>query len=77
MTFPTVQLPGGQKIHIHCGEDSYDWTNDWARVPGSASAREGWAHHGVTITESGDIVTFHSGEPTVLVFDKAGNLLRS
>ena len=64
-------------MHIHCGEESYDWTDNWANMPNAQSAGEGWAHNGVAITESGDIVTFHPAEPTMLVFDQAGNLRRS
>ena len=56
---------------------TYDWIDGWAKVPDTESARDGFAHTGVVVTENGNVITFHSGDPTVLVFDGDGNLLRS
>ena len=64
-------------MRIGSGKHTYEWVGDWARIPDTESAREGWAHHGVVVTEGGDIVTFHQGDATVLVLDKEGNLKRS
>jgi DNA-binding beta-propeller fold protein YncE len=64
-------------MRIGSGANSYEWIDNWAKVPHGESVRMGWAHHGITVTEAGDVVTFHHGESTVLVFDQHGNLQRS
>ena len=64
-------------MRIGGGEHTYDWIDDWARIPDTESARGGWAHPGVAIDEAGRILTFHAGDPTVLVFDQDGRLLES
>lgn len=64
-------------MRVGTGRHTYEWIDNWAKVPDSESARAGWAHTGVVVTESGDILTYHQGDPTVLVFDKDGNLQRS
>jgi DNA-binding beta-propeller fold protein YncE len=64
-------------MRIGSGANTYEWIDNWARIPHNQSARMGWAHHGIAVTEAGDVVTFHHGDPTVLVFDQDGNLQRS
>ena len=61
-------------MRIGSGEHTYEWVDGWASLPDTESARAGWAHHGVAVTSSGDLVAFHQGDPTVLVFDGSGNL---
>jgi hypothetical protein len=64
---------------IRVGEDDhvYDWLEDWADVPAPEVASIGWAHHGLAITRSGDVVSFHPERPDVVIFDHDGGLLRS
>lgn len=62
---------------IGSGDHQYEWQEKWARTPDSESARDGWAHHGIVVSETGEIITFHQADPTVLVFDEGGNLTRS
>lgn len=64
-------------MRIGSGGHTYDWIADWARIPDSEGARTGWAHHGIVVTEAGNVVTYHQSGPTVLVFDRGGKLLRS
>jgi DNA-binding beta-propeller fold protein YncE len=52
----------------------YDWIEKWGKIPDSQSARDGWAHHGIVVSESGKIVSFHQADPTVLIFDEEGDL---
>lgn len=59
------------------GESTFEWIGNWAKIPDSDTARNGWAHPGMVVTDDGEIITCHSGNPTVLVFDRDGNLLRS
>ena len=64
-------------MRIGTGRHTYEWIDNWAKVPDSESAQSGWAHTDVVVTQSGEIVTYHQGDPTVLVFDSDGDLLRS
>ena len=64
-------------MQVGSGKNSYDWVEGWAKVPDTDSARTGWAHHRVVVTWSGEIVTYHQGDPTIMVLDQEGNLLRS
>lgn len=64
-------------MRIGYGQTKYQWEEDWARIPLSESVSNGWAHHGVAITASGEVVSFHPGESTMLVFDPQGNVVRS
>lgn len=64
-------------MRIGGGEHTYEWIDNWAKIPNTGSARFGWAHHGVVVTAAGEVVAYHSGDPRVLVFDREGNLLRS
>ncbi len=59
------------------GENTYEWIGNWANVPDSESARRGWAHPGMVVTDSGEVITCHSGDHTVLFFDGDGRLVKS
>lgn len=64
-------------LHTGSGPHSFRWVDGWAKLPGSETARAGWAHHGLAITEQGQVLAFHQGESRVLVLDLEGNLVRS
>ncbi len=64
-------------MHVGSGEHTYEWIDTWAKVPDSPSTREGWSHHGVVVSETGEVISFHQEDRTVLVFDAEGNLNRS
>ena len=64
-------------MRIGSGDNTYEWTGNWAKIPNTESARTGWAHHGVVVTDAGNIIAYHQGDPTVLVFDSEGNLRSS
>jgi hypothetical protein len=55
----------------------YEWISDWAEIPNQASAVSGWAHHGMAVTDSGDVIAVHPAESLAMVFDQTGKLLRS
>jgi hypothetical protein len=61
------------------GEDGqvYEWQEDWAAVPASGDASHGWAHHGLAVTRTGEIIGFHPDRSEVVVFDRDGRLVRS
>ena len=64
-------------MRVGSGENTYEWIDSWAGIPETESARKGWAHHGVVITEDSEVIAYHQGDPTVLVFDRDGYLRRS
>jgi DNA-binding beta-propeller fold protein YncE len=64
-------------MQIGSGTNTYEWQDTWASIPESDSTRDGWAHHGVTVTEAGQIITYHPGDPTMMVFDPDGALVRT
>ena len=64
-------------MRIGTGDNTYDWIDNWAKIPDTPSARTGWAHHGVVVTEADEVILFHQLDPTVLVFDTQGDLLRT
>ena len=64
-------------MQIGSGANTYEWQDSWATIPDSESARAGWAHHGVAVTESGQVITYHPGDPTMMLFDPDGRLVRS
>ena len=64
-------------MRVGAGEHTYEWIDAWASIPDTASAKGGWAHPGIAVTKAGNIVTYHPGDPTVLIFDAHGNLLTS
>lgn len=64
-------------MKIGSGANTYHWMDGWANTPNLDSARAGWAHRGVVVTGDGDVITFHPGDPTLLVFDRAGKLKHS
>jgi sugar lactone lactonase YvrE len=59
---------------MRAGDHTYDWVDDWA---GGTDADGGWAHHGVVVLRNGDVVSFHAGRPTLLVFAPDGTRRRS
>ena len=60
-------------MRIGQGEFSYKWIDNWAKL----SKSSGWAHHGMCVTSSGNIVAIHPSEPMVMVFDKDGEMVDS
>ena len=64
-------------MRIGSGEHTYEWLEKWAKIPDTESARAGWAHHGIVTSETGNVISFHQADPTVLTFDPEGNLVSS
>ena len=62
-------------MRVGSGENTYGWIDNWAKIPESESSRMGWAHPGIVVTESGNVITCHPGDPNVMTFDSDGNLL--
>ena len=64
-------------MRVGQGANTYRWNQDWAKLPHTESVHKGWAHHGLVVTESGDVVTFHPGDSTMLVLDSTGSVRRT
>ena len=64
-------------MRIGFAAHTYEWIEDWARIPEDAPRREGWAHNGLVSTAENTLIGFHPGESSVLVFNQEGDLLRS
>ena len=63
-------------VRVSAGDLSYEWMENWASLPDSPEAQAGWAHHGVIVAASGDVVACHQAEATILMFDTGGDLIR-
>lgn len=63
--------PGGER---HDAVPAHTITSDWAdlgAVPGAATA---WAHAGLVVTASGELIGFHSGQ--LVAFGRSGEVAR-
>ena len=64
-------------INLENDGHRYEWLEDWADVLAPEQAQSGWAHHGLAVTRSGEIVGFHPARAEVVIFDRAGRVSRS
>lgn len=64
-------------MRIGTGGFTYEWIEDWARVPETSSGNG--RTHGVAVSQTGEVLVFHQTDAgdAVLVFDEAGKLKRS
>ena len=62
-------------MRIGSGYFTFEWNDEWAKIPDTESARTGWAHNGAVVTDAGNIVTHHMGDPRILIFDRDGNIV--
>ncbi len=53
---------------------TYEWNDNWARIPETPSGQENGRTHGVCVTSGGDVVVFHQAENGLLTFDANGKL---
>ena len=49
-------------------QHNYQWTEKWGRIPDTDSAREGWAHHGIVVSNTINVISFHQGEKNLITF---------
>lgn len=56
---------------------SFVFRDDWADLGHHDGTSTGWAHHGIAVTRSGEVLTFHEERSEVLVLGPEGSLLRS
>ena len=53
---------------------SYEFTSDWADLSAVPEAASSWAHNGLVVTASGELIGFHAGQ--LVAFDEQGGVLR-
>ncbi len=56
------------------GEFTFEWIENWARIPETESGRSNGRTHGVVALNGGDVLIFNQAQPGVLRFDSAGKL---
>lgn len=59
------------------GTRKFEWIEDWAKTPESPSTQANGRTHGIAEAKNGDVYVFHQATRAVLVYDRAGALLRS
>ena len=64
-------------MRIGQGVNSYESSDRWANLPATESARNEWAHHGVAVIGSGEVITCHPGEPTMMLLNHEGSVQRT
>ena len=64
-------------MRIGQGGNTYEWIDNWARIPDTETGRENGRTHGVVVSEGGHVIVFHQADPAVLVYDPAGILQSS
>jgi hypothetical protein len=57
------------------GEHTYEWIDEWGRIPNSETGRANGRTHAVVVATDGTILVFHQANPALLVFSPDGTLL--
>lgn len=56
------------------GEFTFEWIENWVRIPETESGRSNGRTHGVVALDGGDLLVFNQAQPGVLRFDSSGKL---
>ncbi|MBM3933634.1 MAG: thioredoxin-dependent thiol peroxidase [SAR202 cluster bacterium] len=62
----------GPYPRVGAGKHTYEWVENFLQQPDSESARKGWSHHGIVVSETSDIITYHQEDGNVMRFDRNG-----
>ena len=62
-------------MRVGTGQHTYEWIDNWGRIPDTPSGRENGRTHGVVVSETGNVLVFNQANPAVLVFDADGKLI--
>ena len=54
---------------------TFEWIDEWARIPDTPSGRANGRTHGVTVAGDGRIIVFHQAANGLLTFDPFGFLI--
>jgi len=63
-------------VLVGSGPLQYEWIDSWAHLPDPDEQVKAWPHHGLVVTQVGDILMFDPAQPRLLEFDRNGHLLR-
>ena len=64
-------------MRIGKNEHTYEWIDNWARIPDTLTGRENGRTHGVVVSDTGNVLVFHQANPAVLTFSPAGELINA
>jgi DNA-binding beta-propeller fold protein YncE len=64
-------------LQVSTGPYTYDWIDDWIRIPDTETGRANGRTHGVVVTQAGQIIVFHQANPAVLIFNADGQIQHS
>jgi len=64
-------------MRVGSNELTYEWIEDWAHIPETASGQENGRTHGVIVTDAGNVMVFNQANPGVVTFDKDGKQISS
>ena len=53
-------------MRIGSGDNTYEWMDNWARLPENAIDLNLSAHSGIVVTDAGNIMTFHEADHAVI-----------
>ncbi len=59
------------------GSFTYDWIENWARIPSTESGKTNGRTHGVVVSKTGDVLVFNQAQPGVLRFNAQGQLVNA
>jgi DNA-binding beta-propeller fold protein YncE len=61
-------------MKIGSGEFTYEWIENWVRIPDTESGRVSGKTHGIVALSGGDVLLFNQAQPAVLRFNADGRL---
>lgn len=62
-------------MRVGSGEHTYEWVEDWIKIPETPTGGTNGRTHGVVVTEAGTVMVFHQASPAVLHYCPDGGLL--
>lgn len=62
-------------MRIGTGACTYEWVDNWARIPDTESGRRNGRTHGVAVSRSGRVLVFHQASPAVVTYGQDGHCL--
>src|SRR5689334_25342769 len=73
----TLHSIGVITLQVSTGAYTYDWIDNWVRIPDTETGRASGRTHAVVVTQAGHIIVFHQANPAVLIFNADGQLQHS
>jgi len=64
-------------MQIGSGEFTYNWIENFAKIPATESGKANGRTHGAAALDDGDLIVFNQAQPGVLRFNKDGQLVNA